>query len=63
MLVKRKRVLFAVVFPEVATKPMGKLLVDGLNGFSDCTSGKGGPSATGAIGDNHSKTLVCGSCP
>ena len=32
---------------------MGKLPVDSLNSLSESVSGKGGPSATRAIGDNH----------
>ena len=34
---------------------MGKLPVDSLNSLSESVSGKGGPSTTETIGNNHSK--------
>ena len=47
--------LSAVVFLEIAIKIMGKLPVDSLNSLSESVSGKGGPSTTETIGNNHSK--------
>ena len=34
---------------------MGKLPVDSLNSLSESVSGKGGPSTTETIGNNHRK--------
>ncbi|MFM1942812.1 MAG: hypothetical protein RI897_1794 [Verrucomicrobiota bacterium] len=63
MLVNGDQVFVVCVGLELVAEPVGEGAVDDCGGFAEATSGEGGATFAGVIGDDDGEALVLGAGP